>query len=172
MLELLIVVGIIALIAAIAIPSLLRARMSADEASAIASLRTINSSQQAFSTSCGKGSFVTVLTDLAIPASAGGAPFISPDLSGGAPRVEKSGYAFEIRRGTDSTVAVDPSCNGIAAAALASGYFAFADPIARGTSGVRFFWTNTLGTIYFDSTSTLSGETLGASTPGGGEAVQ
>ena len=55
LIELLIVVAIIGIIAAIAVPGLLRARMSGNEASAIGSLRTINSSQQAFSSSCGQG---------------------------------------------------------------------------------------------------------------------
>ena len=52
LIELLIVVAIIGIIAAIAVPGLLRARMSGNEASAIGSLRAINSSQQAFSSSC------------------------------------------------------------------------------------------------------------------------
>ena len=55
LIELLIVVAIIGIIAAIAVPGLLRARMSGNEASAIGSLRTINSSQQAFSSSCANG---------------------------------------------------------------------------------------------------------------------
>ena len=56
LIELLIVVAIIGIIAAIAVPGLLRARMSGNEASAIGSLRAISSSQQAFSSSCANGS--------------------------------------------------------------------------------------------------------------------
>ena len=55
LIELLIVVAIIGIIAAIAVPGLLRARMSGNEASAIGSLRAINSSQQAYSSSCANG---------------------------------------------------------------------------------------------------------------------
>ena len=55
LIELLIVVAIIGIIAAIAVPGLLRARMSGNEASAIGSLRAINSSQQAFSSTCANG---------------------------------------------------------------------------------------------------------------------
>ena len=55
LIELLIVVAIIGIIAAIAVPGLLRARMSGNEASAIGSLRAINSGQAAFSSSCGNG---------------------------------------------------------------------------------------------------------------------
>ncbi len=59
LIELLIVVAIIGIIAAIAVPGLLRARMAGNEASAIGSLRTVNSSQQAFSSSCANGFYAT-----------------------------------------------------------------------------------------------------------------
>src|SRR5262245_4511892 len=52
LIELLIVVAIIGIIAAIAVPGLLRARMSGNEASAIGSLRSINSSESTYSSSC------------------------------------------------------------------------------------------------------------------------
>ena len=55
LIELLIVVAIIGIIAAIAVPGLLRARMSGNEASAIGSLRAINSAQSTFASSCGSG---------------------------------------------------------------------------------------------------------------------
>ena len=60
LIELLIVVAIIGIIAAIAVPGLLRARMAGNEASAIGSLRAFNSSQQAFSSTCGNGFYATV----------------------------------------------------------------------------------------------------------------
>src|SRR5262245_46433267 len=55
--ELLIAVAIIGIIAAIAVPGMLRARMSGNEAAAVSSLRAINSGQAAFSASCGGGFF-------------------------------------------------------------------------------------------------------------------
>src|SRR5437899_1764779 len=55
LIELLIVVAIIGIIAAIAIPGLLRARMAGNEASALGSLRAINSGQAAYSSSCAPG---------------------------------------------------------------------------------------------------------------------
>src|SRR5262245_34581513 len=61
LIELLIVVAIIGIIAAIAVPGLLRARMSGNEASAIGSLRAINSAQSAFSSSCGGGFYAPSL---------------------------------------------------------------------------------------------------------------
>src|SRR3990172_8539912 len=66
LIELLIVVAIIGIIAAIAIPGLLRARMSGNEASGIGSLRAINSSQQAFSSACANGFYASELSQLAI----------------------------------------------------------------------------------------------------------
>ena len=172
LIELLIVVAIIAIIAAIAIPGLLRARVAANEASAIASLRSINSSQHAFSSSCAHGAFATVLTDLAISPSPTSPPFISTDLGVAAPSVIKSGYTLQMNGGIDGTPAADDACNGVAGADLSSAYYAFADPVSAGSTGNRYFWTNTLATIYFDPAATMSGETNGSSPPGSGSIVQ
>jgi prepilin-type N-terminal cleavage/methylation domain-containing protein len=64
LIELLIVVAIIGIIAAIAIPGLLRARMSGNESSAIGSLRSINSGEATYSSSCAAGGFAVSLADL------------------------------------------------------------------------------------------------------------
>src|SRR2546426_10178677 len=78
LIELLIVVAIIGIIAAIAIPGLLRARMAGNEASGIGSLRAINSGEAAVSSSCGQGGDATTVGQLFTPAAAGGQGFISP----------------------------------------------------------------------------------------------
>ncbi|HYE85520.1 MAG TPA: prepilin-type N-terminal cleavage/methylation domain-containing protein [Vicinamibacterales bacterium] len=150
LIELLIVVAIIGIIAAIAVPGLLRARMSGNEASAIGSLRTMNSSQQAFSSSCANGFYSPTLANLGIPPT-GGTPFISPDLSSSnAPT--KSGYGFTMTGAVASPAATQDACNtangGAAAAALAGGYRATGSPSSPGSTGSRYFYTNTLGTIY------------------------
>ena len=177
LIELLIVVAIIGIIAAIAIPGLLRARMSGNEASAIGSLRAINSSQAAFSSTCASGNYASVLSDLAISPSVGGVGFISPDLgAGGAAGVVKSGYTVLLAAGSDGVAGTVDSCSfatngGPAAAALFSSYVAYGDPVTPDASGTRYFFTNTLGTIYTDI-GTLTGETLGNTAPGAGTVLQ
>src|ERR1700726_852862 len=64
LIELLIVVAIIGIIAAIAVPGLLRARMSGNEASAIGSLRAVNSSESTYSSSCASNGYAQALADL------------------------------------------------------------------------------------------------------------
>ena len=79
---LLIVVAIIGIIAAIAVPGLLRARMSGNEASAIGSLRAINSAQSIYAGSCGAGFYADTLSGLGTPPTVGGGDgFIGTDLS-------------------------------------------------------------------------------------------
>ena len=94
LIELLIVVAIIGIIAAIAVPGLLRARMSGNEASGIGSLRAINSGQASFSSSCAAGGYAIKLEDLVKVPTAGGQGFISPDLN--VQDVVKSGYKIKL----------------------------------------------------------------------------
>jgi prepilin-type N-terminal cleavage/methylation domain-containing protein len=149
LIELLIVVAIIGIIAAIAVPGLLRARMAGNEASAIGSLRTVNSSQQAYSSSCANGFYAADMPALFIY-TATTTPFISPDL-GAASSVTKSGYVVTMTGlNPPAPGAALPACNGVAAAALDGSYWANAVPSAPQSTGVRYFWTNTLGTIFQD----------------------
>ena len=81
LIELLIVVAIIGIIAAISVPGLMRARMAGNEASAIGSLRAINSAQSTYAASCGGGFYAQSLSDLAKPPTSGGGDgCIGPDL--------------------------------------------------------------------------------------------
>ena len=171
LIELLIVVAIIGIIAAIAIPGLLRARMSGNESSAIGSMRAINSGQATYAASCAGGGFAQNLADLLLPALAGAstAAFISPDLdpatnpaAGGvgalANSAGKSGYDVGLQAAavsTDVTLA-GATCNGSAANAV-SGYYALAVPQQLGSTGSRSFGTDERGTVFQD--------TMGAALP-------
>jgi prepilin-type N-terminal cleavage/methylation domain-containing protein len=156
LIELLIVVAIIGIIAAIAIPGLLRARMAGNEASAIGSLRAINSGQAAYSSSCANGGYATTLADLFL-APTGGTGFISPDLATNG--VVKSGYTVTLAAATDpaaSTVTAQAdTCNGSGADAM-SGYFGTADPVTMNGTGTRYFATDARGTIFQDTAATTT----------------
>ena len=156
LIELLIVVAIIGIIAAIAIPGLLRARMAGNEASGIGSLRAINSGQAAYSSSCANGGYATTLDDLFL-APAGGTGFISPDLAKNG--TVKSGFTVTLAAATLPLAAVVTvkanTCNASAADAK-SGYYAKADPVTFGSSGTRHFASDKRGTIFQDTT-TVSG---------------
>jgi len=162
LIELLIVVAIIGIIAAIAVPGLLRARISGNEASAIGSLRATSSAQSTFAASCANGLYAQTL-DILGTGPSGGSAFISPDL-GAAATVTKSGYSVSMT----GTTATGSACNG--ATNLASGYHAWADPVSTST-GTRYFFTNTTGTIWQGAASMGSGGSDSAS-PSGGTAIQ
>ncbi len=153
LIELLIVVAIIGIIAAIAIPGLLRARMSGNEASAIGSMRAINSAESTYSSSCASGGYAQSLADLALAPTGSTAGFISPDLNANA--VVKSGYTVNAGPGllTTVVVAAASTCNTSAAAAIAS-YFAEAHPSSIGSTGQRSFGTDQRATIFQDNTGT------------------
>jgi len=156
LIELLIVVAIIGIIAAIAIPGLLRARMSGNEASAIGSLRAINSAQVSYSASCGQGGYATTLTILALPCGGGTQGYISPDLDpavAGADPVIKSGY--DVTLAGDGTVGPNDG-NGTA---TNMDYTATAVPTTIGTTGQRGFVTTASGTIFFDPAGGAAGTT-------------
>src|SRR5687767_3367279 len=147
LIELLIVVAIIGIIAAIAVPGLLRARMSGNEASAIGSLRAINSSQSTYSASCGGNGYASSLQDLSLPPPNSTVGFISPDLATNG--VIKSGYIVNLAPDAGAVVVTPASqvCNPGAAAAV-SAYFAEAHPLTIGSSGQRSFATDARATIF------------------------
>src|SRR5437773_12117805 len=149
--ELLSVVAIIGIIAAIAVPGLLRARMSGNEASAIGSMRAINSAESTYSSSCGGNGYAQSLNDLALAPPTSTQGFISPDLATNG--VTKSGYLVNVAGDTGAvTVTVAASTCNAAAANAVSAYYAEAHPASIGSTGQRSFATDSRVTIYFLST--------------------
>ena len=147
LIELLIVVAIIGIIAAIAVPGLLRARMSGNEASAIGSLRAINTAQQNYSQQC-QGFAVT------LPELRNAGNFLSPDLTSAA-AVAKSGYTVTMAAGAGNAALAAPpaGCTG-----TGTNYYATAQPLTLNASGSRSFGTNAAGTIFFNATATAPTE--------------
>jgi type IV pilus assembly protein PilA len=143
LIELLIVVAIIGIIAAIAVPGLLRARMSGNEASAIGSLRAVSSGEAAYSSSCGNGAYQEVLTTMT--------GFLSADLAAAEPII-KSGYRVQVDNGPGAAAGPN-DCNGNA---TIGSVFGAAWPVTAGSTGTRGFalavdgsiWQNTAGTQF------------------------
>jgi type IV pilus assembly protein PilA len=138
LIELLIVVAIILIIAAIAIPSFLQSRMSANEASAVASVRTLSTSETAYATTYAAIGYSVALLDLSDGGSSNctatpvQACLIDSNLAGGI----KAGYTF--------TYANDGNTPSV-------GYTINADPLTRGTTGRRSFFSNQPGEIRYNN---------------------
>jgi prepilin-type N-terminal cleavage/methylation domain-containing protein len=162
LIELLIVVAIIGIIAAIAIPGLLRARMSGNEASAIGSTRTLHSANAAYSSSAGNGGYAILLTTLADPCGLGaGQGFLAPEMSSAA-SVLKSGYWVELA--TAGAAAGPDDCNDIA---TEMDFYGTATPAQAGTTGSRAFAVSAAGTVYQDNNTppTAAAVLAGSATP-------
>ncbi len=164
LIELLIVVAIIGIIAAIAVPGLLRARMSGNESSAIGSLRAINTAEASYSSAAGQGGYSTDLKVLGAPCPGSTQGFISPDLGDPAlpSPVIKSGYNVLLAASGTGVVSTK-DCNGVDAS---TDYYATSLPVTVGTTGNRGFASNAAGTIFFTATGVAPTEAEMA--PGGG----
>ena len=139
LIELLIVVAIILIIAAIAIPNLLRSKMAANEASAVGSLRTLNTACVSYSTTYGGYPDTLAKLGPAATASSATADLIDSVLASGT----KSGYTFAYSATADST-------------GFAPSYTITATPVTIGTTGQRGFFTNQTGVIRGDATGSAT----------------
>jgi type IV pilus assembly protein PilA len=157
LIELLIVVTIIGVIAATAVPGLLRARITANETSAIGTLRALSAAEASYSLTCGGGAYAVLFTTLAVGPGFSAEGYISPDLAGGG---NKSGYIFALAPGAGG-IPRPPDCNGAVTSSL---YYASAVPLALGGTGTRGFASSQSGAVWQDISGAAPTEpfTLGA----------
>jgi prepilin-type N-terminal cleavage/methylation domain-containing protein len=161
LIELLIVVAVIGVIAAIAVPGLLRARATSNETAAMASLRSINTAQVNYSAACGWGSFATLFATLRVGPGGSQNGFLSPDLAT-LPVTVKSGYEYAISPGFGGVAGLT-DCNGTA---TNTAYYISSKPATPGITGQRAFATNQAGSIWQRTDGIPPGEPFGApSTP-------
>jgi type IV pilus assembly protein PilA len=150
LIELLIVVAIILIIAAIAIPNLLRAKIAANEASAVSSLRTMNTADITYNSTYGNYSpdFGSMGPSLGATPTSTDADLLDDILGcngatapcgAGTVTVTKSGYTFTYTNGTPT-----------------GGYNIVAGPVGLNVTGVRYFYTDNVGVIYYNNGAAAS----------------
>ena len=150
LIDLIFVCGIIGLLASMAMPRLLLAKAAAGSASAVGSMRAINSAELSYALSCGNGFYAPNLTTLGTAPPGSNEPFIGAGL-GTADIVNKSGYTFQLE--ATAFAGAPSACNGLGAGLAGQGFRAGADPVAAGIGNPRFFSTNANGTIFEDVAS-------------------
>jgi prepilin-type N-terminal cleavage/methylation domain-containing protein len=144
LIELLIVVAIILIIAAIAIPNLLRSRIAANEASAVGSIRTINTAQVTYSSTYPDCGFTTLGNLGGSGGSASGAGLIDSVLASGT----KSGYSFNASAsGGSGTCGSGSTPNTL--------YTLKGDPMTPQT-GQRHFFSDQSGVIRYNTSVAAS----------------
>lgn len=156
LIELLIVVAIILIIAAIAIPNLLRSKMAANESSAVGSLRSINTAEVSYATAYPNVGYSPDIPSLAgVPATCAttatpaAACLIDAVLGNAtAAGTAKSGYWFTFTPG-------------LAAGGISTAYTVTGQPANAGTTGQRFFFTDQSGVIRYG----LTGAATATSSP-------
>jgi hypothetical protein len=149
LIDLLFVCGIIGIISAIAVPRLVMAKQAAGAASAIGSLRAINSGQFTFALTCGGGFYAPDLMSLGMPPVGSTTPFLVPGLTV-SNRVNRSGYVIQV---AGTAFGGGPAaCNGLGAGTTSRGFKAGAD--ALDPDNFRFFGSNATGQL-FEHTATM-----------------
>jgi len=139
LIELLIVVAIILIIAAIAIPNLIRSKIAANEASAISSVRTMSTAETTYAQTYPSIGYTCTISDLGPGASVSStsAGILDSQLASGT----KAGYTFSLA-----------NCAG----APISSYNSGAVPLTPGASGSRAFCSNASGVLYYAVDGTLA----------------
>lgn len=149
LIDLIFVCGIIGVLCSVALPRLLLAKQSAGAASAVGSMRAINSAELTYALTCGAGFYAPNLSTLGTAPAGSREPFITSGL-GSSDVVTKSGYIIQLA--ATAYAGAPPACNGLAGGLAGQGFAAAADPSEP--NNPRFFATNANNVIY-EHTTTL-----------------
>jgi type IV pilus assembly protein PilA len=153
LIELLIVVAIILIIAAIAIPNMLKSRMAANQSSAVANMRTITSASVSYWVTYSNGypPTLSVLGGVAgQPATCNASILIDPVLA--TPPYDRSGFQFALT-GEEGNIAITPPGCGVAGF---NGYLITAVPTSVGVTGTMSYCTDESGIIHYDPSAAVS----------------
>jgi prepilin-type N-terminal cleavage/methylation domain-containing protein len=143
LLEMIFVSALIALLSAIAVPTVFRSKLAANETSAVGTLRTVHTAQLTYTLTCGYGLYASSLPDLVDPS---GEDFLPPDMTS-SPTPLKSGYTYELQPGPSGPSGL-VDCNG---AGTTTEYYVTAVPLTPGNTGTRGFASNQGSVIWQDT---------------------
>jgi type II secretory pathway pseudopilin PulG len=148
LIDMIFVCGVLGILFSIAMPSLFTAKQSAAAASAIGSMRAINSAQLTYALTCGAGFYAPSLTRLGTNPPSSTVSFIGGGLGSG-DVITKSSYVIQLS--ATPFPGAPASCNGAAPGDDGQGFKAAADPNVVGN--VRFLATNANNMIFENTTS-------------------
>jgi type IV pilus assembly protein PilA len=151
LIDMIFVCGIVGLLCSIALPRLMLAKQSAGAASAVGSMRAINSAELTYALTCGAGFYAPNLTTLGTAPPGSREPFITSGL-GLSDTVTKSGYLIQLA--ATAYPGAPLSCNGLPGGTAGQGFAAAADPVEP--NNPRFFATNANNVIYEYTASLFS----------------
>lgn len=134
LLEVIFVTALIGLLSAIAVPTVFRSRMAANETAAFSTVRSVHTAQLTYALTCGYGNYASQFPDFANPAGDG---YMPVDLTGSATPL-KSGYNYVLQPGPNGPSGFT-DCNGNA---TALDYYISAEPASIGGTGRRAFASN------------------------------
>jgi type II secretory pathway pseudopilin PulG len=160
LIDLLFTASLICTLCTMALPSLYRARGAAQSATAVSTLRVVNSAQLSFAVACGSGFYSPNFTTLGIPPAGAPTAFLPTELAT-SDTFLKQGYSFSM--GGSPLTGAPATCNGRASSYTSTGYAVTADPLDP-AGNPYFYGSNADGTIY-QHTSTFSGGVMPESGP-------
>jgi type II secretory pathway pseudopilin PulG len=144
LIDLLFTASLICTLATMSLPALMRARGAAQSASAVGTLRVVNSSQLSFAVTCGSGFYAADFVTLGLAPPSSPTAFLPPELSGAA-SFNKQGYTYSM--GGTPLAGAPATCNGKPVGSSAPGYALFAEPLDP-VGNPHFYGSNADGTIY------------------------